>query len=312
MRLLHAAAELQPEGRPVCLALGVFDGVHLGHQRVIGRTVDLARECGGLAVVTTFDRHPNAVVAPERLPRLLYTPVQRELHISETGVDALLELAFTRELSLLPAEAFIRSLAGALGGLHAICVGAGFVFGHQRGGNLGVLARLGAELGFQAHGLEPVISGGLPVSSTRIREVVAAGSLDEAGRLLGRSYSLGGRVVAGDRLGRELGFPTANLEAPGRLVPPAGVYAGWTLWEGRQIPVVLNIGHRPTLGQAGAPLRVEAHLLDFAGDLYGRDLEVQLSARLRDEQRFESLASLREQIHRDVASARRVLGSGSR
>jgi len=311
MRLIHAAAELQPAGRPVCLAIGFFDGVHIGHQQVIRQTLAEARAMDALALVVTFDRHPNSVVAPHRVPPLLYSLSQKLRHIGALGADALLLIHFDQTLSLQTGEEFIRGLAHDLGTIRSLCVGASFTFGHRRGGNLALLERLGTELRFTAHGLHAVSWGGAPVSSTRIRDQVAAGNLADASRMLGRPYSLAGIVTRGDQLGRQLGFPTANLDPAGILLPPHGVYAVRACLDGAFCPAVLNIGHRPTLGHSAPQLRIEAHLLDFERDLYGVELELVFVEKLREEQRFGSLDELRHQIVTDVTVARAILAKES-
>ena len=308
MRLLHAPTELQAAGKPVCLAIGFFDGVHIGHQQVIRQTLADARPTHALTLVITFDRHPNSVVAPDRVPPLLYSLAQKTRQIASLGVDASLLIHFDREFSLRPGEQFIRDLARELGTIRSVCVGAAFTFGHKRGGNLALLRRLGDELQFAVHGLPAVSLDGSPVSSTRIRDVVAAGDLATAARMLGRSYSLAGPVVEGDRLGRQLGFPTANIDAAGLVRPPIGVYAVRAWVAGVAIPAVLNIGFRPTLRHAQPQLRIEAHLLDFDQDLYGLELELTFISKLREEKQFGSLAALREQIASDIAAARTVFG----
>jgi riboflavin kinase/FMN adenylyltransferase len=303
MKLLPAANELDHGGRRVCLAIGVFDGVHLGHQQIIRQTVADARQHEALALVVTFDRHPNAVVAPDRVPPQIYARSQKLRAIESLGVDALLEIPFDRPFSEKSGGLFVRELARDLGKIHSVCVGADFVFGHRRSGDVALLKTLGAELQFQVHGLAAVALDGQVVSSTRIRELIRAGGVDAASQMLGRPYAICGRVVEGDRIGRRLGFPTANLELAGLILPPNGVYAAVTQVQGRFYRVALNIGCRPTV--AAAPqLRVEAHLLDFAGDLYGAELELELGAKLRDELRFASPGELRAQIDRDVAAVR--------
>ena len=307
MRLVLAAADLQPAGRPVCLAIGFFDGVHLGHQQVIRQTVADARATGALSLVVTFDRHPNSVVAPDRVPPLLYSLSQKQRQIEALGADALLLIHFDREFSLQTGEQFIRHLVRDLGTVRSVCVGAAFTFGHKRGGNLSLLCRLGTDLQFRTHGVAAVSLAGSAISSTRIRDAVAAGDLTTAGLMLGRPYSLAGPVIAGDQLGRQLGFPTANIDPTGLVLPPNGVYAVRAALRGASLPAVLNIGYRPTLHRKEPELRVEAHLLDFQGDLYGQELELVFHAKLREEKRFSSLAELRDQITADVAAARSAL-----
>jgi riboflavin kinase/FMN adenylyltransferase len=304
MRTIHSANELRAGGRKVCLAIGFFDGVHLGHQQIIRQTISDARQHEGLAVVLTFDRHPNVVVAPAKVPPLIY-PLPRKLRAIEgLGVDNLLLLHFDREFSQQTGEDFVKRLVREIGPIQSLCVGSNFVFGHKRSGNVELLKRLGAELRFVVHGMAAVSLDGKAVSSTRIREAIARGDLDGAGQMLGRTYSLSGKVIPGDGVGRKLGFPTANLEVAGLALPPGGVYAIHAEVEGQAFRAVLNIGHRPTRNQPAPVLHVEAHLLDFTGDLYGKDLEVVFVDRLRDEKKFNSMDELRDQIGRDIEAAR--------
>jgi riboflavin kinase/FMN adenylyltransferase len=304
MKICHSAAGLANGNRKVCLAIGVFDGVHLGHQQIIRQTIADARQHGGLALVVTFDQHPSTIVAPEKVPPLIYSQSQKLRTIEALGADALLMLRFDRAFSEQTGEAFIRQLARDLGRVQSICVGADFVFGHQRSGNVALLQTLGGELNFTVHGIAAVSLDGQIVSSTRIREALRAGDFDGAGQMLGRAYSLAAKVVAGDKLGSKLGFPTANLDTAGFVLPPNGVYAAHATVSGQTHRAVLNIGHRPTLHQPTPPLRVEVHLLDFTGSLYGEEMEVTFAAKLRDEQKFPSLDELKTQIAHDIADAR--------
>ena len=304
MNLIHAATEVKPGDRKVCLAIGFFDGVHLGHQQIIRQTIGDARQHEGLALVLTFDQHPNTVVAPDRAPRLIYSLPQKIRVIESLGNDALLLLRFDLAFSEQTGEAFIRQLARDLGRIRSICVGADFVFGHKRSGDVSLLRQLGTELDFAVHGIAAVSLDGQAVSSTRIREAIRAGDIDDASQMLGRAYSLCGRVVRGDRLGTKLGFPTANLDVSGLALPPNGVYAVQAVVQGKAHRAVLNIGHRPTVSQPTPGLRVEAHLLDFSGDLYGQEMEITFAAKLRDERTFASLDELKAQIIRDITEGR--------
>ena len=304
MKVIHAANELGNGGRKVCLAIGVFDGVHLGHQQIIRQTVADAHQHDAVSLVVTFDRHPNNVVAPDRVPPQIFSRPQKLRAIEELGADALLEIPFDKSFSEKSGEVFIRELARDLGKIFSVCVGEDFVFGHKRSGNVALLKTLGAEIGFQVHGHAAVELDGQLVSSTRIREAIRAGDLDAAGQMLGRPYTISGRVVEGDRLGRRLGFPTANLDAANLILPPNGVYSGSTELNGKWHRVALNIGVRPTVASATPQLRVEAHLLDFNGNLYGAELEVEVTGKLRAERKFASPEELREQIARDLAQVR--------
>src|SRR5271154_1547050 len=304
MKIIHAANELKAEGKKVCLAIGFFDGVHLGHQQIIRQTISDARQHDAIALVLTFDRHPNFVVAPDKIPPLIYSLPQKLRAIESLGADVLLLIQFDKKFSEQTGEKFIRSLTHGFGKVHSICVGADFVFGHKRSGNVALLKRLGGEIGFQVHGLAAVSLDGQVVSSTRIRETIRAGDFDVASQMLGRTYAISGRVVEGDKIGGKLGFPTANLDATNLILPPNGVYSGCTKLKGQFFPVALNIGFRPTVATGKSQLRVEAHLLDFDGKLYGEELEIEIGEKLRDEQKFASATELREQIARDIAQVR--------
>lgn len=306
MKVIRSARELMPGGRKVSFAIGYFDGVHLGHQQVIRQTISDARQQEGISLVVTFDRHPAEVVAPERVPALIYNTDQRVEGIRSVGADALLLLPFDEALSRLDGETFVRQLIADLGRVHSVCVGSNFVFGFQRSGNVELLRRLGREMHFSVHGLEAVSLGDAPVSSTRIRETIRKGELGLAGQLLGRDYTLKGEVVPGDQVGRKLGFPTANIAVQGRVVPPNGVYAVHVKIGGKVYRAALNIGFRPTLQQPSPQLHVEAHLLDFTGDLYHQSAELSFVSKLRDERRFASLDELKAQIAVDVEKVRAI------
>jgi riboflavin kinase/FMN adenylyltransferase len=304
MKVIQQVNQLNAPERKVCLAIGVFDGVHLGHQQIIRQTINDARQHEAAALIVTFDKHPSAIVAPDRVPPLIYSPAQKVRAIAALGADALLEIPFDRTFSQQSGETFIRSLAGELGRIHSICVGADFVFGHRRSGDVSLLQRLGAELQFVVHGLAAIALDGQVVSSTRIREAVRTGNFDAASQMLGRGYSVAGPVIRGDQLGHQLGFPTANLDTPGLLLPAHGVYAAHARVGTVNHRAVLNIGTRPTIQNTTPTPRLEVHLLDFSGDLYGQELEVEFVAKLRDEIKFPSVEALRAQIQRDVAAAR--------
>jgi len=304
MNLIRAASELKPGSKRVCLALGFFDGVHLGHQQIIRQTIAEARQHDSLALVLTFDQHPNTVVAPDHVPPLIHSLPQRTRAIESLGVDTLLVLCFDKQFSEQSGETFIRQLARDLGRIQSLCIGADFVFGHKRSGNVELLKRLGEELNFTVHGIAAVSLDGQVVSSTRIREAIRAGDFASATRMLGRPYSLAARVVKGDQLGTKLGFPTANLDVTGLVLPPNGVYAARAIVGGKAYRAVLNIGLRPTVQSSNPQPRVEVHLLDFSGQLHGEELEVTFAGMLREERKFASLEELKAQIARDVAEAK--------
>src|SRR5262245_6068388 len=295
MRVIHATSELNPDHRKVCVAIGVFDGVHLGHQQVIRQTMADAEQQEGLAVVITFDRHPNTVVAPDRVPPLIYSLPQKLRAIEALRADTALVIPFDEPFSRQTGDHFIRGLVKDFGHLHSICVGSAFTFGYKRSGNVPLLKKLGEELQFIVHGLSAVSLDGQVVSSTRIREAIRAGELDAASQMLGRGYSLAGQVVRGDQVGSKLGFPTANIDTTGLVTPPNGVYAVHAHVQGKSYRAGLNIGYRPTLGDRIPQLRVEAHLLGFRGDLCGQEMEISFVEKLREERKFPSLDALKAQ-----------------
>ena len=290
---------------PVFLAIGVFDGVHLGHRAVIEQAIADARLAGGTAVVVTFDPHPIRVLRPEKAPRLLTSTPHKLRLIRSLGVEHLLIIPFDLAFAATPPEEFIRALAAAGKPLREICVGHQWSFGKGRAGNLEMLARLGGELGFEEVGVPAVEIGGRIVSSTLIRQAVEAGRLGEAAGLLGRDYTILGTVIEGRKLGRKLGFPTANLSAHNEQFPPNGVYAVEILRNGdAPLTGVANIGVRPTIAEAGGERVLEVHIFDFDQALYGEDLEIRFRHFLRSERKFPSLDALRTQIASDAGAAR--------
>ena len=311
MHILRSIPELSQIPGPVFLAIGVFDGVHLGHQAVISTAARHAAEAGGTAVVVTFDPHPTKILRPQESPRLLTATQHKIALIRDLGVSHLLVLKFDRELAATPPADFVRQLVEAARPLREICVGQEWSFGKNRAGNLALLTTLGAEMGFNVVGVQPVMSQGTLISSTAIRKAVEAGDFATAARMLGRDYTILGTVEEGKRLGRSLGFPTANLSAHSEQFPPNGVYAAEGLLDGKTVRGVVNLGLRPTIDD-GSPQRVlEFHLFDFDRDLYGEDVELRFLHYLRPERKFENLAALREQIARDVSAARKIFaGSG--
>jgi riboflavin kinase/FMN adenylyltransferase len=302
MKIIHAANELKPAGCKVCLAIGFFDGVHLGHQQIIRQTIADAHQHQALALVLTFDRHPNAIVATDRVPPLIYSLPQKLRAIESLGADTLLLIHFDEKFSRQTGEEFVRSLARDVGQIESLCVGADFVFGHKRSGDVPLLKKLGGEIGFAVHGLAAVSLDGQIVSSTRIREIIRAGDLDAVSQMLGRPYAISGRVVEGERLGQQLGFPTANLDVAGLALPPNGVYAGLANFRGKAYRAALNIGFRPTVASGSQIVYVEVHMINFSGNLYSDELEVEIGRKLREEKKFASMAELREQIARDIAA----------
>jgi riboflavin kinase/FMN adenylyltransferase len=304
MQTLHSPDDFRSGGRKVSVAIGMFDGVHLGHQQLIRQAVADAEHHEGSAVVVTFDRHPNSVLAPDRVPPLIYSQPQKLRAVAALGAETTVIIPFTPDFSRQPADVFVRALTRQLAPVHSICVGSSFVFGHGRTGNVALLQQLGRELNFVVHGTAAVSLDNEIVSSTRIREAIRAGDLDAASQMLGREYALSGIVIRGDALGAQIGFPTANLDVRGMLAPPNGVYAAHAYVDGRRYRAAVNIGFRPTVRSTAPELRVEAHLLDFTADLYGREMELTFADKLRDEQKFAAVEALRDQIARDIAAAR--------
>jgi riboflavin kinase/FMN adenylyltransferase len=298
---------LQRLGKRFSLAIGVFDGVHRGHQAVIQAAMDDARACGGQAAVMTFDPHPMRVLAPDRAPLLLTSTPHKLDVIEKLGVTACLVIKFDRSFAETPAEAFIEKVATRTPGLQTICVGSRFHFGHDRKGNATLLRAMSADRGFRLHELPSLTLEGETISSTSVRKLVTTGDLDKAARMLGRPFSILGTVVPGDALGRKLGYPTANLNRHNEITPPHGVYAVRARIAGELRPGLVNIGLRPTVKSGEHTPLTELHVLDFSGDLYGADIEVFFIARLRDEMKFASLDALRAQIQRDEQAARRIL-----
>lgn len=304
--------ELAKPGVAVVLAIGVFDGVHLGHQRVIRRALELAREVRAQAICLTFDPHPAAVAHPQIAPRLIQRVEERAAWIQAVGVDAIWLLKFDRAIMEMRPADFVRFLLRWLGRIRAVVVGERFVFGFRRSGSVDVLRSLGREYGFDVFAEPLVRIDGAIVSSSRIRQLLAEGSVEVAERLLGHSYWLRSLVIEGDRLGRQFGFPTANLAIDDLVVPPRGVYIAQAILDdspasgiSQPVPAVMNIGLRPTLRRTEPELRVEVHLLDMKVGLYGHWLAVRPLLKLRDELAFPDIESLKRQIAQDVEEARR-------
>ena len=308
MERLHGLGALPfGDGRSV-VTVGFFDGVHLGHRAVLDRTVERARERKVPAVAVTFDRHPREVLTPGSEPRLLTTVDRKATLIEETGIDALVVLAFTEDLSRWPAERFITDvLEGRLRAEHCV-MGANFTFGHKAAGNIDRLSEVGPSHGFTAERVELVDLDGRRVSSSSVREALAAGDLAWPERALGRRFVLEGTVVSGAGRGHDLGFPTANLQTwPRLLLPGRGIYAGRAEVEGATHVAAISVGTNPTFGTE--PLHVESYLLDFEGDLIGRPMAVEFWSYLRDEARFDTPAALVEAMTDDVRRTRDLVQS---
>jgi riboflavin kinase/FMN adenylyltransferase len=305
MNVYKSLAEIPPAADGRSVALGTFDGVHRGHRSVIATAVDRAREHGLLATVVTFDPHPLQVLRPDDPPRLLTTLAVKAALVAELGVDEMLAIPFTPELARRSAEDFVAEvLLGALG-VRQLSVGANFRFGHEARGDAALLRELPE---FETTVVPLVEHGQGPISSSRIRELVASGDVRAAGELLGAPFRLEGEVVEGDARGRALDMPTANLAPPlGVVLPAPGIYAAAAHAQGLvdEVPAAVSIGVRPTFEDRG-DLRVEAHLIGFDGDLYGKDVTLEFLERLRDEVKFDSAEELQVQMRKDVAQTREV------
>jgi len=302
MRLFHGYENAEI-ARPVVLTLGVFDGLHLGHQLIISRVVERARALDAVPTVLTFDPHPRAVLHPESAPPLLQTFDQKVEAFGVLGVEQAIVVRFTREFAEVSAGEFLKDVVYER--LHAkeVYLGRGFAFGRGREGDINLLRRVSGELGFFADEVPEVRLRGQRISSSRIRELLLAGRVNLARRMLGRPYGVEGRVVRGHERGRTIGFPTANLRPDNRVIPRAGVYVTATLIEGAWRRSVTNVGVRPTFEKEAEP-SVETYVMDWGGDLYGDVVRVRFLRRLRDERRFAGVEELRRQIERDAARAR--------
>jgi riboflavin kinase/FMN adenylyltransferase len=292
--------------KPSNICIGVFDGVHLGHRYLAGKVLESARTSGHLSGVVTFDRRPSELLAPQREIRYLTTLEEKLDLLGELGVDFVAALPFTRQLADTTARDFITALVERLH-MRELWTGPDFALGRGREGDADYIQNLADELGFENHRLQPLTHSGGVISSTRIRNLIREGRVADAADILGRYPSLKGEVVRGARRGHKLGFPTANVALDERLITPAnGVYAARIVWDGVNHTGVVNIGQRPTF-EDQVQITLEAHVLDFAGDLYGKNVQVEFVKRLRPEQRFESAEALIAQMETDVANTRVVL-----
>jgi len=305
--ICHYPDDASPRWPNPVLALGNFDGLHRGHAKILDRVRRRAGERGGTPAAMTFDPHPPRVVRPDKAPPLLMTTEQRLEALGRAGMQGVAVVRFTHEMSLWDPETFVRTVLVEWLHVVEVWVGANFLFGHDRAGTFTVLRALGARYGFRAEKIDPVRYKDFVVSSTRIRRLLGEGRVDEAGALLGHHYFIDGTVARGAGRGRELGFPTANLQTANELLPPAGVYATAAAIDGIAYPSVTNVGMRPTFGDLDR-LQVETHLLEGGRDLYGVDVRLSFVQRLRDERRFPDVDALRAQIEADCRAARRLFG----
>src|SRR5882762_11578152 len=311
MRLFHGTDNAKI-ARPTVLTLGVFDGLHLGHQLIMKTIVERARATGAVPTVITFDPHPRALLHPESAPPLLQTFDQKIEALGVLGIEQTIVIRFDQNFAQIRAEDFLRAVIADR--LHAkeVYLGCGFAFGHGREGNIGLLRIVSQTLGFFADEVPELRLRGRRVSSSRIRELLQQGRVNLARRMLGRPYGVEGRVVRGAERGVTLGFPTANLHPQNRVIPRNGVYVTATLIEGQWRRSVTNVGVRPTFTSDPEP-SVETFVMNWAGDLYGDVVRVRFLHRLRDEKKFASIEELKAQIKKDVKSAERYFEkAGSR
>jgi len=306
MEILRSIPELERLRGPLFLAIGVFDGVHRGHQAVISTSADHAAASNGTPVVVTFDPHPEKVLRPQAAPHLLSATEHKIALIRALGVEHLLVITFDKQFAATEPEDFVQKLVIHSKPLQEICVGHEWSFGKNRRGNLDLLKKLGAKFNFDVVGIPPVKINGAVVSSTAIREAIEKGDLAKAAEMLGREYTILGTVTRGDNLGKKIGFPTANLSAHSEQFPPNGVYVAEARIDGELYRGVINLGIRPTVSIGKSERVLEIHLFDFNRDIYGHDVEVRFLKFLRSEKKFQDLDTLVQQIRQDVEQARQL------
>ncbi|HEV2800814.1 MAG TPA: bifunctional riboflavin kinase/FAD synthetase [Pyrinomonadaceae bacterium] len=304
MKLFHGTDNAEIE-RPTVLTLGVFDGLHLGHQLIMRTVVERARATRSVPTVITFDPHPRAVLHPESAPPLLQTFDQKIEAFGVLGIEQSIVIRFDAAFAQVSAEDFLRDVVRERLQAREVYLGRGFAFGRGREGNIELLRAASGRLGFHADEVAEVRLLGTRISSSRIREMLAMGRVNLARRMLGRPYGVEGRVVRGDARGRTLGFPTANLHPQNRVIPRAGVYVTATLIDGAWRRSVTNVGTRPTFDARAPESSIETYVMNWSGDLYGDVVRVRFLHRLRDERKFASVADLKAQIDRDVSRATR-------
>ena len=305
MVIFRSVSEIKAKLPHPVVTIGNFDGVHLGHREIFKRVKELARENGGVSVVVTFVPHPLKVVSAHKEVRLITTSREKEALIEGSGIDYLLEIPFDKAFASMPAESFVRRVLVEAIGVERLVIGYDYAFGRGREGDVGLLRQCGERYGFSVEELQPISDGSTVYSSTAVRRMVSAGDVAEAALLLGRHFSITGNVVHGHERGRGLGFPTANVETEKDLIPSVGVYAVKVCLGDRLLDGACNVGPNPTFGNHR--LSIEVFLLDFEGDLYGRELTLFFIERLRGEKRFTGLDELKTAIAADVARCREIL-----
>jgi len=297
MKIFHGTENANIQ-RPTALTLGVFDGLHLGHQKIMQTVVERAKAVGAQATAITFDPHPRAVLHPASAPPLLQTLDQRLANFEVLGMEQAIVIPFDKEFASNPAEIFLRDIVHDRLQAKEVYLGKGFAFGKGRGGNIDLLRKVSADLGFVADEVPEVVLRGQRISSSKIRHLLSEGRVNLARRMLGRPYGIEGVIVRGDRRGHTIGFPTANLRPHNRVIPKFGVYATATLVDGAWRRSITNVGVRPTFGQDLEP-SIESYIFDFDGDLYGDVLRVRFLHRIRDERKFNGIDELKGQIAKD-------------
>jgi riboflavin kinase/FMN adenylyltransferase len=307
MQVEEEFAKLSP-GKDMLLAIGVFDGVHLGHKYLLSQLKEHARQEDLLSGVVTFRQHPQAVLLPRTKLPCLTDLAQRIKLLKNEGIDAIITLSFTRELAQLSTRQFIGLLKKHLR-MRGLVIGPDFALGRNREGDTNTLRTLGQDMGFSVTVIPPVVINGEVVSSTAIRNALAGGDMKKVGNLIGRPFSLYGRVITGAGRGIGLGFPTANLDVDRQqALPPDGVYATWAYIDGKAYQSMTNIGRRPTFG--GSERAVEVYILDYHGELYGHKLRIDIIERLRREERFDTAEELKRQVAEDIKQGRAILNRG--
>jgi riboflavin kinase / FMN adenylyltransferase len=306
VKTLHSISELAQLHGPLFLAIGVFDGVHLGHQAVISAATNHAHAAQGTPVAMTFDPHPLKVLRPQHAPHLLTATQHKIALIRNLGVEHLLVINFDKKFAATSPEKFVEELVVHSRPLREICVGHEWSFGKDRRGNLDLLKKLCPRFDFSVVGVPPVLINGDVVSSTAVRQAVENGDFAKAAEMLGRDYTILGTVTHGDNLGKKIGFPTANLSAHSEQFPPNGVYLAEAWINGVLYHGVINLGYRPTVSSGKSERVLEIYLLDFDRDIYGEDVEVRFVRYLRPERKFDNMESLAQQIELDVRRAREL------
>jgi riboflavin kinase / FMN adenylyltransferase len=306
MEIIHDLDAMTRHPYPV-VTPGNFDGVHLGHRAILKAAIDRARAAGGTAFALTYDPLPAKLLVPDRAPRLILVPEDKLELLRLSGLDGVIVVNFTRELSMIEPRDFVRDYFLGRIGAREVVIGHSVNFGHNRAGNAPVMVELGREFGFDTTVVGPVKVAGIEVSSTKVRELITTGEVRAAAKLLGRYHFLHGRVVRGRERGRTIGFPTANLESETECLPPDGVYATRVILGDGAFGSITNLGMRPTFAETARS--IEAHIFDFNRDIYGERIKLELIERIRPEKKFDSAEALKNQIALDLARAKEILAS---